>query len=174
MKNRFAGAGCAVVVAFGLWLATVQHAMAQGFEKGTTSATLMLGAGQALGQSYTIISGRLGYYFVRDFEAAVGFEAWRGNDPLIYKVIPELRYVYSASKPFKPYLSIFVSRTVYQGNGTPDDVNTYGGKAGLYFPLNPNAYFGLGIIYERIESCDPAVYRDCSQTYPEGSLHFLF
>ena len=57
---------------------------------------------------------------------------------------------------------------------TPDDVNTYGGKAGLYFPLNPNAYFGLGIIYERIESCDPAVYRDCSQTYPEGSLHFLF
>jgi len=155
-----------------LVLAAVPFASAQSFEKGTSSVTLMLGAGRQLDRDYTIISGRFGYYFVREFEAAVGVEAWRGNDPLIYKIIPELRYVYSASRPFQPYVGMFVSRTIYQGG--PPDVNTYGGKAGLYFTLNPNAHLGVGFIYERIESCDPAVYRDCRQTYPEASLHFTF
>ncbi len=144
---------------------------AHAFEQGASSISLSLGAGQQLDRDYTVIAGRYGYYFVREFEGSVAFEAWRGNDPQIYKIIPELRYVYSRAFPIKPYLAIFVSRTLYQGLS---DRNTYGGKLGAYFTINPNAHLGIGGVYERIENCNADVYRDCRQVYSEVSLHFTF
>lgn len=144
---------------------------AHAFEQGASSVSLGLGAGRQLDREYTVIAGRYGHYFVREFEGSIAFEAWRGNDPQIYKIVPELRYVYSRAFPIKPYLGIFVARTLYQGLS---DRNSYGGKMGAYFTINPNAHLGIGVVYERIENCNADVYRDCRQVYSEIGLHFTF
>ena len=147
------------------------EALAQSFEEGSHAATLVIGAGRQLERNYTVLGGRFGTYFVRDFEASVAAEVWRGNDPSIVKITPELRYVYSRRLSIKPYLGIFVSRSFI--SHLPD-TNTYGMKGGAYFTLSPGAYFGIGAVYERIESCNRSDYGDCSNTYPEVSLHFLY
>ena len=144
----------------------------QAFEKGESSAALAIGSGQQLGHDYTVISGRYGYFFVKEFEASVALELWRGNNPQIYKIIPELRYVYSAPPTVKPYAALFVGFTNY--SGAVADRTSYGAKAGVYLQLNPSAYFGVGLVHERIENCDPAVYSTCQYTHPEMSLNFVF
>ena len=148
-----------------------QLARAQAFDQGSSSISISLGAGKQLDQDYTVLAGRYGYYFVREFEGSLTIEAWRGNDPAIYKIVPELRYVYARMFPIKPYVGLFISRTLYQGL---TDRNTYGAKIGAYFTLNPNAHLAIGAVTERIESCDTSVYRDCRQVYPEVGLHFTF
>lgn len=162
------------LLAFAMILAALlapQIVRAQGFEEGSSTITVSLGAGKQLDQTYTVISGRYGYFFVRDFEASFTFEAWRGNDPAIYKFVPELRYVYVRKFPIKPYVSVFLSRTMYQGLS---DRNTYGGKIGAYFTINPNAHLAIGAVYERIESCNEDTYTECRQVYPEMGLVFTF
>ncbi len=146
-------------------------ALAQSFEEGSHAASLVIGAGRQLERDYTVVGGRLGTYFVRDFEASVAFESWRGNDPSIFKITPELRYVYSRRLSIKPYVGIFVSRSFI--SHLPD-TNTYGMKGGAYFTLNPGAYFGIGAVCERIESCKRSDYGTCSETYPEVTLHFVY
>ena len=145
---------------------------AQAFEKGESSVALAIGSGQQLGRDYTVISGRYGYFFVKEFEASMALELWRGNSPEIYKIIPELRYVYSAPQTVKPYAALFVGFTNY--SGAIADRTSYGAKAGIYLKLNPSAYFGLGLVHERTENCDPAIYSTCQYTHPEVSLNFTF
>lgn len=144
---------------------------AHAFDQGRTAASVMVSPGRQLDRDYTVLAARIGRYFVQDFEASLTVEAWRGNDPEIYKVMPELRYVYSRAGLVKPYGGVFVSRTVY--NGLPDR-NTYGLRGGAYVSFNPSAHLGLGATFERIERCDAAVYRKCRQAYPELGLHFIF
>jgi hypothetical protein len=160
----------AAVIALGALIAA-PLARAQAFDQGSTSISVSIGAGKQLDQEYTVLAGRYGYYFVREFEGSLTVELWRGNDPAIYKFTPELRYVYARVFPIKPYVGMFISRTLYQGL---TDRNTYGAKIGAYFTLNPNAHLAIGAVYERIESCDTSVYRDCRQVYPEVGLHFTF
>jgi hypothetical protein len=141
------------------------------FQSGTGTASFTLGAGRALDQSYTVIGGRLGYFWADGLEFAVSGEAWRDNKPRIYKFTPEARYVWFAAEPVKPYIGGFVSRTMY--SGLPDR-NTYGVKGGGYFAVSPNANVSVGLVYEKITSCDSRTYRDCSQLYPEAAFHVRF
>jgi len=155
----------------GILMMAMPHVV-QAFERGTSSVALSVGSGQQLGRDYTVINGRYGYFFVKEFEASMALELWRGNSPEIYKIIPELRYVYTSSQTLKPYAALFVGFTTY--GGAVADRTTYGAKAGMYLRLNPGAHLGLGFVHERIENCDPAVYRNCQYTYPEVSLNFTF
>ena len=152
-------------------LLTASPLPARAAEEGATSAGLTLGAGRQLDRRYTVLAGRFGYYFVRDFEASVGLEAWQGNDPSLYKVVPELRWSYSGNPRAGPYVAGFLSRTFY--DGLPDR-NTYGGRVGFYFTLNRGSRLGVGIVHERIAGCDESTYRACRQTYPEAGLSFSF
>ncbi|HZP91729.1 MAG TPA: hypothetical protein VFB20_02440 [Burkholderiales bacterium] len=135
-----------------------------GFQAGTTDGGITLGAGRAVDQNYTVIGGRLGYFVADGFELAMSAQAWRGADPVIYKFIPEVRYIWYQSEPVQPYVAGFYSFNIYQG--LPDK-NSYGAKGGIYFPVGPNASLSLGLVYEAIESCNSAVYRECSDWYPE-------
>jgi hypothetical protein len=141
------------------------------FERGSSNIGLTIGAGRALDKTYTVFGGRLGYYLADGFEAAISAEAWTDNDPDIWKVTPELRYVWYQNQKFKPYGGVFVSRTLY--DGLPD-ANTYGAKGGAYLQVGPNAYLGIGAVYERVESCDSATYGDCDQFYPEVMFSVRF
>jgi hypothetical protein len=146
-------------------------APARAVEQGATSLNVSLAPGRQLDQTYTVVSARYGYFFVQDFEGSIGLEAWRGKDPALYKVVPELRYVYSANPRAEPYAALFLTRTFY--NDLPDR-NTYGGRVGFFFTLNRGARLGVGVVHERIEGCDAATYRTCRQNYPEVGLHFTF
>jgi len=169
-RNEIAGSSFLAAAILAVLLAA-PSTPALAFEQGASSVSIALGAGRQLDRDYTVITGRYGYYFVREFEGSVALEAWRGNDPAIYKIVPELRYVYSRAFPIKPYIAGFVGRTFYQGLS---DRNSYGAKLGAYFTLNPNAHLGIGVVYERIESCNADIYRDCRQVYSEIGLHFTF
>jgi hypothetical protein len=85
--------------------------------------------------------------------------------------VPELRYTYSANPRAMPYAAVFLSRTFY--DGLPDRY-TYGGRVGFYFTLARGSRLGVGIVHERIESCDPGTYRACRQNYPEVGVNFSF
>lgn len=147
-------------------------AAAQPYGGGSTSASLSLGGAQQFGQDYTVIAGRYGTFFVDEFEATLGVEIWRGPAPEIYKLVPELRYVSATGQTFKPYLSLFLARAFY--SEIVASHNSFGMRGGLYYVLNPSAYVGAGLSYERLESCDASVFRDCSYLYPELTLHFRF
>jgi hypothetical protein len=146
-------------------------APARAVEQGANSLNISIAPGRQLDQTYTVVSARYGYYFVEDFEGSIGLEAWRGKDPALYKVVPELRYVYPASPRAQPYVALFLTRTLY--DDLPDR-NTYGGRLGFFFTLNRGARLGVGMVHERIEGCDAATYRACRQNYPEVGLHFTF
>lgn len=148
----------------------VPHA-ALAFERGTSNISITLGAGRAVDRTYTVIGGRIGHYIADGFEFAVAAEFWTDNDPDIFKITPEARYVWYGLAPAKPYVGGFVSRTMY--NGLPDR-NTYGAKGGVYFQVGPNAHLGVGVVYERVESCDRSTYRDCDQLYPEAAFSVRF
>lgn len=141
------------------------------FQGGTSTGSLTVGAGRALDQNYTVIGGRLGYFYADGLELSISGEIWRDNKPNIYKFTPEARYVWFAAEPVKPYIGAFLSRTMYSGIS---DRNTYGIKGGGYFAVSPNANVSLGVVYERISSCNQAVYRDCSELYPEAAFHVRF
>ena len=96
---------------------------------------------------------------------------WRGEEPDIYKISPEVRYVWYHLQTVKPYVGAFYARAIY--DGLPDR-NTYGTKGGVYLPISPNANLAAGLVYERIEGCDPVIYGDCSEMYPEFSLNVSF
>ena len=48
-----------------------------------------------------------------------------------------------------------------------DDLDSVGGRAGIYFMSGRGSYFGAGVVYEQYLSCDEAVYKSCNDTYPE-------
>ena len=101
----------------------------------------------------------------------VSAEMWLGNEPDIYKFTPEVRYTFTQVAPVKPYVGAFVSRTIYDG---PPDRNTYGVRGGIYMPFSSNAAFNVGLVYEKISSCNQPTYSDCSQLYPEAGVLFSF
>ena len=90
-------------------------------------------------------------FFVDNFEASLGLELWRGNDPEIYKIIPELRYVSPTGETFKPYAALFLTRTFYAN--TVASHNSFGVRAELlasapdelrrWSPLAQDQYFEL-------------------------------
>jgi len=54
------------------------------------------------------------------------------------------------------------------------DINSYGGRAGAYLAARRNAYVGAGVVYESYVDCNKAIYRSCSNTYPEISFTVAF
>ena len=167
--KRTAGAALrTAVVALALGTAVSPTAA---FDRGSSNIGITLGAGRALDRDYTVVGGRFGYYAADGFEVALAGELWRGNDPDIYKLTPEVRYVWYQLAPVQPYVGGFYSRTVY--DGLPDR-NSYGAKGGAYFAVSHNASLGVGLVYEHIENCQRATYRNCSQTYPEVGFHVRF
>ena len=144
---------------------------AEPFDRGKTTGSIYLGAGSALDREYTTLGGSLGYMISEGLMLGISAEMWVGNEPDIYKFTPEVRYTFTQVTRVKPYVGAFVSRTIY--DDLPDS-NTYGARGGIYMPFSSNAAFNVGVVYEKISDCDPAIYNDCSQLYPEAGVLFSF
>lgn len=162
----------ALALATGMFMLALPAAAQYYGQSGQSSASLSLASSKQFDRDYTVISGRYGKFFVDNFEASLGLELWRGNSPEIYKVVPELRYVSPTGQTFKPYAALFLARTFY--SNTVSSHNSFGVRGGMYYAIDRNSYFGLGLVGERVESCDRSALRDCDYVYPEITLHFRF
>jgi hypothetical protein len=134
------------------------------FSSGSGRASVLIGNGYAFNESYLIVGVGVGYYFAKGLELGLDAEFWSGSDPGITKISPSLRYVVSTGSALRPYVGVFYRRTLIDNH---DDLNSTGGRAGLYLVSGQGSYFGAGVVYEKYLSCDQSVYLSCSDTYPE-------
>ncbi len=171
LNPRLAAISAVLLIGALLTCFPTQIRAAEPFGRGNTTGSIFVGAGRALDREYTTVGGTLGYMISEGLMLGVSAEMWFGNEPDIYKVTPEVRYTFTRVAPVKPYVGVFVSRTIYDG---PPDRNTYGARGGIYMPFSSNAAFNVGVVYEKISGCDVSTYNDCSQLYPEAGVLFSF
>ncbi len=155
-----------VVLSFQLLCATppADAANRDPFADGSMRLSVLVGNGYAFDESYFVIGVGFGYYFMRGLELGLDAESWLSGTPGITKISPAVRYVLPTSGPITPYIGAFYRRTIIDNY---DDLNSVGGRAGIYFVSGQGSYFGAGAVYEKYLSCDDAVYHSCSDTYPE-------
>ena len=134
------------------------------FAGGSMRASVLIGNGYAFDESYLIIGVGFGYFVGNGLELGLDGEFWTSSDPGITKISPSVRYVVPTNSAFRPYVGAFYRRTMIDNY---DDLNSTGGRAGIYIVSGQGSYFGAGVVYEKYLSCDQAVYKSCSDTYPE-------
>ena len=170
-RHRVILAAASLLIAAAVLWTSKAHA-AEPFNRGNVTGSLFIGAGQALGNTYTTVGAGLGYMVSDGLMAGITGEAWFGNDPHLYKITPELRYTFTQVQTVKPYIGTFVSHTFYSSGYS--DRDSYGFRGGIYLPFSANAAANFGLVYEKIADCNAATYKDCSQTYPEAGLLVSF
>ena len=157
-----------------LLLCAVPAAEAAGrdpFADGSRRASILIGNGYAFNESYLVIGVGVGYFAANGLELALDFESWTGSEPGITKLSPSVRYVIPTSGALRPYVGVFYRRTMIEKH---DDLNSTGGRAGLYLLSGQGSYFGAGMVYEKYLSCDQKVYVSCTETYPEIIVAIAF
>jgi len=146
-------------------------ASASVFDTNRVRGTLNASTTSSGGKTYTVVGGGVGYFPLTGLEIGVDGEMWLGADPSVYKVSPGVRYVLQGLGTFYPYAGGFYRRTFYEGL---DDLDSYGARYGVYMPIGPNTYAGVGGVYEKRLDCDKTVYDDCVSSYPEVSVSVSF
>jgi len=141
------------------------------FADGSMRLSVLVGNGYAFNESYFIVGAGFGYYLVQGLELGLDVESWLGRSPGITKISPEVRYVIPTDGSIRPYIGAFYRRTIIDNY---DDLNSVGGRAGIYFMSGRGSYFGAGAVYEKYLSCDQAIYQSCSDTYPEITFAIAF
>jgi len=164
--NQFSNR-CALVV--WLLISSTAPIMADPFQQGRQSVSIVAGSGSAFRDDYIILGLGYGYYVIDGLELGIDAQFWLSGDPSITKVSPQIRYVFRQPKTVKPYAGAFYRRTFTEGL---DDLDSVGYRAGLNFMGRGNFYFGAGIVYEEYRDCNEAVFSSCSETYPEILFSF--
>ncbi len=134
------------------------------FAGGSMRLSVLVGNGYAFNESYLIVGVGFGYFLANGFELGLEAENWSGSSPHITKLSPEVRYVIPTSGIVRPYVGAFYRRTIIESF---DDLDSAGGRAGIYLLSGRGSYFGAGAVYEKYFSCNESVYHSCSDTYPE-------
>ena len=141
------------------------------FSKGRTSVAITGGTGYAFNESYLVLGVGVGYYVLDGLNLGLSVESWSGSNPKLYKVTPSVQYVFHQIPKLNPYVGAFYRRTYVDGMS---DINSVGGRAGVYLAAGRSAYIGLGAVYESYLDCNSALYRSCSDTYPELTFMISF
>ncbi|HYA37178.1 MAG TPA: hypothetical protein VEI74_02740 [Candidatus Methylomirabilis sp.] len=141
------------------------------FSQGRTHVAVIGGSGSAFNDNYFVFGVGVAYYLVDGFNIGLSVESWTGGDPGISKVTPSVQYVFYQVPRISPYVGAFYRRTYI--DNLPD-LDSVGGRAGVYIAAGRNAYIGVGGVYESYRDCDTSLYQDCTDTYPEISITFAF
>ena len=175
MRGVLSAAGRAAFSAIIFLLPLTAHAASDSgphpFAAGVARLSLALGGATAFNRDYSIIGMGVGYFVADGIEAGLDAERWFGNSPRIEQVSPQLRVVINVDGNFKPYVGAFYRRTHIESYR---DLDTVGGRAGLYFLAGRNAYLGLGIAQDFHLNCDRNVYASCAETFPEILVAVMF
>ena len=141
------------------------------FSKGRTHFVASGGTGNAFGESYLVVGLGVHHYLSDGFSVGLSVESWAGSDPGLTKVTPSVQYVFYRNQRLKPYIGGFYRRTYIEDL---PDIDSVGGRGGVYFSAGRNAYVGVGAVYENYIDCRNSVYRSCSDTYLEVSFTISF
>ncbi len=141
------------------------------FGQGRTYFSLMVGSGSAFDNNYFIIGAGATHYVIDGLGVGFSFESWSGGGAGITRYAPFAQYVFYRTSPVQPYVGGFYRHTAV--DGLPG-INSVGARAGIYIPAGPNAYVGVGFVYESYLDCQESVYGPCNSTYPDLSLTFAF
>ena len=101
----------------------------------------------------------------------IGLDAdvWVFDEPSVWRLSPEVHYIFTRDSIFQPYVGTFYRRTFIADQ---PNLDTLGGRAGVMY-RGAAYWLSLGVVYDRYLDCDDAVYSDCSQVYPEARFTFL-
>ena len=174
-RNRWCHAffkmnGVLLVLCFLLSITTAAYARTDAgpFREGSGRMTLLIGGGTAyennIQYNYTILGVGAGYYVSDGLEVGLDVEDWLGSGPRIYRVSPEIHYVFYEVETIKPYAGVFYRRNFIEGH---DDVNTVGFRAGGLFLMGKRSYLGAGMVYDKYLNCNNSPFSSCSDIYPE-------
>ena len=152
-------------------LASVNDIQADPFKEGSIRVSIVVGSGQTFGDDYTIIGLGAGYYVIDGLELGLDGEAWLSGDPDIYKLSPQTKYVLPTQSRLRPYIGAFYSHVFIDHY---DDLDTIGGRGGVYFIQDKQWSFGVGAVYESYLNCDDTIYSSCDNIYPEITFLFSF
>ncbi len=161
----------AITILFLCLSPSVRAADKDPFAESSMRLSVIVGNGYAFSESYLIIGVGFGYYIAKGLELGLDIENWSGSSPHIVKISPEVRYVLPTTGILRPYVGAFYRRTLIENY---DDLNSAGGRAGIYLLSGQGSYFGAGAVYEKYFSCNQAVYHSCSDTYPEITFAIAF
>ena len=141
------------------------------FSQGRTHLSVVGGSGNAFNDSYFVLGVGASYYLADGLNIGLSAESWTGGDPGITKLTPSVQYVFYQVPRASPYVGAFYRRTYI--DNLPD-LDSVGGRAGVYLAAGRNMFIGVGAVYESYLDCDTRLYSDCTDTYPEISLTFAF
>jgi hypothetical protein len=165
----------AITVAVFATFAVTPPAAADGgagaFSKGRNHFVASGGTGYAFGETYLVVGLGVRHFLSDGFNVGLSLESWTGANPGLTKVTPSVQYVFYRNQRLNPYIGGFYRRTYIEDL---PDIDSVGGRGGVYFSAGRNAYIGIGAVYERYIDCRKGVYRSCSDTYPEVSFTFVF
>ena len=145
--------------------------VAGAFSKGRTHFVISGGPGYAFDETYFVLGLGASYYLIDGLNAGLFVESWTGADPGMTKLTPSVQYVFHQVPTLKPYVGAFYRRTYLE---RLDDLDSWGGRAGVYLQAARNAYVGLGYVYESYLDCNKTTYRSCDSSYAEVSVTFAF
>jgi hypothetical protein len=145
--------------------------VAGAFSKGRTHLAVTAGSGSAFDDTYFILGVGVSYYLIDGLNVGLSYENWSGGDPGMYKITPSVQYVFHQPQAVKPYVGAFYRRTSIDGLA---DLDSYGGRAGVYLSAGRNLYIGAGLVYESYLDCTKSVYRSCDSTYGEATFTVAF
>ena len=141
------------------------------FSAGSARFTVIVGSGYAFNNNYLIIGVGAAYFVANGLDLGLDLESWTSGNPRITKISPRLDYVFSTDWALRPYIGAFYRRTLIEGL---NDLNSIGGRAGLYYMSGKGVYVGAGLVYESYLSCQTSIYSSCEDTYPEVVVAFTF
>ena len=108
--------------------ASLLDAQTSPFEKGSWSMSLGAGSGRMFSNDYLIVGLGVGYYLLNGLEIGIDGEAWLGDDPDIYKLSPQVKYVLPTRSKIRPYVGTFY-RHIFIDHY--DDLDSIGGRGGF-------------------------------------------
>lgn len=138
------------------------------FSRGRTQLSVFGGNGYAFDDTYFVLGVGVAYYLIDGLNLGISGEAWTGGTPKIYKITPSVQYVFYQVPRVAPYIGAFYTHTDIENRPNLDSA---GGRAGLYIGLGSNAHLGIGGVYESYLDCNKNQYNSCSDTY--GELSFI-
>jgi hypothetical protein len=163
--------GVLATAAFASPAAAQSVGVAGAFSKGRTHFVLTGGTGYAFDETYLVLGAGVSYYVIDGLNLGLHLESWSGSDPGLTKITPSVQYVFHQVPTVKPYVGGFYRRTNVEGL---PDLDSVGGRAGVYIQAGRNLFIGVGGVYESYLDCEKSVYRECDSTYAEVSFTFAF
>lgn len=144
------------------------------FAKGQSRISLGGGSSGQFGNRYIVIGAGFGYFVTHGLELGLDAQFFVGDEPQIYTVSPQLRYVVWQVAPIRPYIGGFFRHQFIDGEfegQEVDDLSSVGARAGLFYTTG-RTYLGFGLAYEQIVDCDETRVEVCDEIYPEFGVAF--